>query len=119
MKTEVIGFAKKSLAAGLVASVLLVGGSALLTPTASAPGFLKPQEASAATWDCVSVARNAFRVMAGSVGAKFVAFVRALRSSGGCGATAAATLCWVSRQWWGGWARTLVRWATYGKYSTC
>ncbi len=109
----------KKLAAFTVVAGLFVTGTVAAPQGASVPQELKAQEASAGAWDCVSVAKNAFQVVAGSPATKFAAFLRALRSANGCGTSVASYICSSSHKWHGGWARTLIRWATGGHYSRC
>ena len=113
-----MSFTKRLAASGVIAGLFLAGTVAL-PQDAPVPGPFKAQEANAGAWDCVTVARNAFRVATGSPSTKFTAFLRALRSASGCGTSAAASICYASNKWWGGWARTLISWATGGYYSRC
>lgn len=45
--------------------------------------------------------------------------VRAALAAGGCGSWIADTICWGSRQWFGGPFRDIVRIATRGRYDRC
>lgn len=100
---------------GLGLAAALVVAPSLVPTDAPVPSALKAEPASAGVWDCISVARNTFRVTGGD----FSAALRAGRSVPGCGDTLSSGICWTSRQWWGGGARWTISQITGGRYSTC
>lgn len=67
-------------------------------------------------FDCVDIGRG----IGGFVATRHPYFaMRAAVATRGCGTWMADSICWTSRQWWGGGARWIVSAITWGHYSRC
>lgn len=98
-----------------VLAVAAFAAPALVPTDAAVPQVLKVAQAQASPFDCYALANRTFAVTRGD----FPAAITAMRATGGCGDSIADGMCSASHQWWGGWARAMVRFITGGRYSSC
>src|SRR5207247_1104031 len=100
--------------------ILAISSALLLAPTiipadAPVPPMVGAEAANSSAIDCLNIADSIHGVTGGSPGG----VNRLGRAVGGCVSTARSATCWASREWWGGFARWVIRRVTGGRYSTC
>lgn len=108
---------RRALAALGVSIALLVAGSA--APSVSAPVLSSATTATAHAANPASCVRLARKLVGGAAAGNPWLALTAARNVPGCGDFNASAICAASRTRWGGWARYIVRLATWGRYSTC
>lgn len=110
-------FMRRALAVLGVAAVLLGIGS--VAPPTSAPLLSSATTATAHASSPVRCVLMARKLVGAAATRSPWLVLGAARSVPGCGDFNASAICAASRTRWGGWARYIVRLATWGRYQTC